>query len=176
MTQARNIQNILYTTDLSDTALHVFSYAASLAFLYKASVTILHVIDNTSLNRIDKRLGVFGILTAEDIDSIKKRHLHDARDSLIGKSRENVVLHEALSMVVDKVRGDEAKQWFEIDWTVISFGNPVDKIIEVSRDRNCDLIIMGSHGYGLLEDLVGSTTRRVLRKSKVPVLVVPMGK
>jgi len=47
------------------------------------------------------------------------------------------------------------------------------QILKVSEDRQCDLIVMGSHGHGALEDaLIGSTASKVLRRSKKPVLVV----
>ena len=40
-------------------------------------------------------------------------------------------------------------------------------------ERNCDLIVMGSHAHGVIEGaLIGSTARRVVRRSKKPVLVV----
>ncbi len=38
------IKKILYATDLSETAVHAFSYAVSLANIYGASITILHVL------------------------------------------------------------------------------------------------------------------------------------
>jgi len=39
--------------------------------------------------------------------------------------------------------------------------------------RHCDLIVMGSHGHGgFVDALIGSTARRVVRRSKKPVLVV----
>ena len=38
------IKKILYATDLSETAVHSFSYAVSLANIYGAGITILHVL------------------------------------------------------------------------------------------------------------------------------------
>jgi nucleotide-binding universal stress UspA family protein len=38
------IKKILYATDLSETAVHAFSYAVSLANMYGAGITILHVL------------------------------------------------------------------------------------------------------------------------------------
>ena len=38
------IKKILYATDLSETAAHSFSYAVSLANMYDAGITILHVL------------------------------------------------------------------------------------------------------------------------------------
>jgi nucleotide-binding universal stress UspA family protein len=52
-------------------------------------------------------------------------------------------------------------------------GHPADEILTQAEKRNCDLIVMGTQGHGILEDaLLGSTARRVVRRSKKPVLVV----
>jgi nucleotide-binding universal stress UspA family protein len=49
---------------------------------------------------------------------------------------------------------------------------PHQEIIDPAKKSGCDLIVMGSHGYGGLKQLVlGSETTRVLSHSKIPVLV-----
>ena len=49
---------------------------------------------------------------------------------------------------------------------------PHKAIIKAARDRECDLIVMASHGRRGVEGfLVGSETTRVLTHSKIPVLV-----
>jgi len=56
----------------------------------------------------------------------------------------------------------------------IATGKPAPEILRVSRDRSCDLIVMGSHGStGFRKLFFGSTTERVLRETSVPVLVTP---
>lgn len=46
-------------------------------------------------------------------------------------------------------------------------------IIDIAQDKNCDLIVMASHGRrGLSGVVLGSETHKVLTHSKVPVLVV----
>ena len=50
---------------------------------------------------------------------------------------------------------------------------PYDAIVDAARRRNCDLILMTSHGRkGLAAVLLGSETRKVLTHARVPVLVV----
>ena len=55
--------------------------------------------------------------------------------------------------------------------------NKVDiGVIDASKKNNVDLIIMGSHGTsGFKELLVGSNTEKVVRSSKIPVLVIKKG-
>ncbi len=50
---------------------------------------------------------------------------------------------------------------------------PADAIVELAGARDCNLIVMASHGRrGLGRLLLGSQTSEVLANSKVPVLVV----
>ena len=52
-------------------------------------------------------------------------------------------------------------------------GEPGDAIGTYATKHKFDLIIMGSHGHGVLGNLLlGSTTTRVLASCKVPVLVI----
>jgi nucleotide-binding universal stress UspA family protein len=49
---------------------------------------------------------------------------------------------------------------------------PYEAIIEAARQKECDLIIMASHGRrGVQGLLLGSETQKVLTHSKIPVLV-----
>jgi nucleotide-binding universal stress UspA family protein len=53
-------------------------------------------------------------------------------------------------------------------------GEAAELILEQARDLGVDLIVMGSHGHGMLRKLlVGSVTEAVLRKAPCGVLVVP---
>lgn len=52
-------------------------------------------------------------------------------------------------------------------------GDPTRMILEVARDTNCDLIVMGTHGRtGLSRLLMGSVAEKVLRRAPCPVLTV----
>jgi nucleotide-binding universal stress UspA family protein len=174
-TKTIEIKNILYTTDLSDTALHAFSYAASLAELYNASITILHVIGDKAFKEIEPRLVHSGMLTQDQFDELERRHINEVRETLTGKSRANVFLQDALTRFAENVQA-EGSQSFKTDKTIVLLGDPVEKIIETANAHNCDLIVMGAHGHGFLQDLIGSTTRKVLRKSQIPVLVIRLDK
>lgn len=55
----------------------------------------------------------------------------------------------------------------------VQFHKAFDGIIEESKKHHVELIVMGSRGAsGLEEILVGSNTEKVVRKSKIPVLVI----
>jgi nucleotide-binding universal stress UspA family protein len=50
--------------------------------------------------------------------------------------------------------------------------HPYQAIVETAKENGCDLIVMGSHGYGRFKQWVlGSQTSGVLSHTKIPVLV-----
>ena len=52
-------------------------------------------------------------------------------------------------------------------------GSPVDRILDYARDHRVDLIVVGTHGRGLVGHLLlGSVAERVIRRAGVPVLTV----
>ena len=163
------IKKILYTTDLSESALHAFAYAVSLANQYDAGITILNVL----IEDPDIESKVAPYIGDDEWEEIKKRHYQEAREALIGKKRDNVAIREVLESFSEKVKIEADSQAFVTDEIIVERGNPVDKILEVADSRNCDLIVMGSHGHGVIEDaLFGSTARKVVRRSTKPVLVI----
>jgi len=50
---------------------------------------------------------------------------------------------------------------------------PYQAIIRVAQERNCDLIVMASHGRkGISALILGSETQKVLTHTAIPVLVI----
>ncbi|MGX6570748.1 universal stress protein [Cupriavidus necator] len=55
----------------------------------------------------------------------------------------------------------------------VTHNHPYEAIIRAGEERNCDLIVMASHGLGGLQGLLlGSETQKVLTHCNIPVLVV----
>jgi len=158
------IKKILYATDLSDSARHAFAYAVSLANLYGAGITILHVL--SEIPGFEAK--IIGHIGPEQWRQLQERREAEARATLIGKKREDIEVHEVL----------EAFSRFEnqdvvVDEILVRKGEPAEEILKQVEKRNCDLIVMGRHGHGIIEEAVtGSTARKVVRRSKKPVLVV----
>ena len=57
--------------------------------------------------------------------------------------------------------------------TACSGGRPADVLVQVARDADADIIIVGTMGSGGSRGLLGSTVSGVLRHAHIPVLVVP---
>jgi nucleotide-binding universal stress UspA family protein len=52
-------------------------------------------------------------------------------------------------------------------------GSPFLEIVRYAKDKNIDLIVLGTHGRsGLSHVLLGSVAERVVRKAPCPVLTV----
>ncbi|SLM30474.1 UspA14 [Desulfamplus magnetovallimortis] len=166
-----NVKNILYPTDLSDNARYAFAYAVSLANLYGAKITILHVMpEDQSIFESH----VAGYIKSEKWEEIKAAHYNQARESLIGKQRDHVMIREVLDQFSEESKGQMGRTiGVPADEILIERGNPVEQILKQCREKACDMIVMGSRGHSTLADVVmGTITKRVLRRSEKPVLVV----
>ncbi|MCD6298821.1 MAG: universal stress protein [Deltaproteobacteria bacterium] len=154
------IKKILCPTDLSENARYAFGYAASLANRYGAGITILHVLEDLSPNA----LGMVGDMLGKDRwEEIKEKNeeqvIRAIRDRINGFCEEESDKMPACSFIVDEI--------------IVEIGQPADRIFRQVGKTNCDMVVMGSRGQGMFaEAMLGSTSRRVLRRCKKPVLVV----
>ena len=106
---------------------------------------------------------------------IRKSHEEDIRQILIGKQREGAAIRQALGDMLasahDRIGGRDRIS----DQIVVTRGDVVACIVDEARSRQADLIVMGYHAKGRLEEAVaGSVSRSVLRKTDVPVLLVKL--
>jgi nucleotide-binding universal stress UspA family protein len=154
------INKILYTTDLSKNARHAFSYAASIANRYDAGVTILHVLEDVSPTAHSL---VVNILGEKEWGELRTRN----EKEVLGK------LQSRLTKFCDDVQAELPACPFITDNIIVKIGNPVDEILEEAENKGYDMVVMGAHGHSVLANaLIGSTSRRVIRRCKTPVLVV----
>lgn len=60
--------------------------------------------------------------------------------------------------------------------TLAVVGLAADEIVTQARECGAELIVLGSHGHGALYHLfAGSVVTGVLKRARIPVLVVPVG-
>lgn len=138
-------RNIVIATDGSENSRKAISYGIEIAKISGATVYAVHVVDTLSV--------------VSDIWTAGKDLIHDMmiRD---GKK----ILSETRKIIEDS--GVEVKD-------VLLNGHPGEEIIRFAEDNNIDLIVMGTLGAtGLEKFLMGSVAEKVLRHSKVPVMVV----
>lgn len=54
-------------------------------------------------------------------------------------------------------------------------GATAEKLLDECQRRKADLLIMGTHGHSRLHDLmIGSTANGVIRRARLPVMLVPL--
>ena len=74
-----------------------------------------------------------------------------------------------LEEVIEKVKGDVP----EISGKIAE-GSPLHSMLELVDNEAFDLVVVGSHGHGAIAALLlGSVAEGMVRKAKVPTLVVP---
>ena len=165
-------KKILFTTDLSQNSRDAFNYAVSLANRYGATITLLHVMEEMSPSA---GVRLKNLLGEDRWQELKESHEQEARQILIGKKKEGAMIRDALGEFCQEVKADLGEIGFTTDEIVVASGNVVDEILSEVQRSGCDLIVMGYHVRGKLEEAVlGSTTRRVLRRSKTPVMLVQL--
>lgn len=145
------ISNILLSTDFSDISLSAAEYAITVAKLNNATLHLLHVVEKTP-----PILAIRSLDLSEE--KIMKGILEEATENIarVAKKLED---ESGLKVVSSVVRG--------IDY---------QEIVDYASENKIDMIVIATHGRtGLLHTLIGSVAEKVIRYSKVPVLVVTKG-
>lgn len=61
--------------------------------------------------------------------------------------------------------------------THLADGKTKDAILNYSREWNADILVMGTHGHGVLEKVVlGTVASSIIERTKIPVYLVPVKK
>ncbi len=158
------IKNLLFPTDMSDTSNYAFGYAASLANRYDASITLLHVLKDERPTSESLVTSVLGASKWQEILDQKKTEVVEN-------------LRSRIERFCDQTREELSSCPFLMEEVIIKIGNPVDEILAEIDRKHYDVIIMGAHGHGAIGGAVmGSISRRVVRRSETPVLVVRLPK
>lgn len=140
------MKKILVPTDFSNEAENAIKVAAQLAEKHNCELILLHMLD---LPLVQLNAGSAPADLPEAVYFMKLAH-KQFEDVLTKSYLENVKVTEM------------------VDFHDINTG-----IIEVSKEHQIDLIIMGSHGAsGLKEMFIGSNAEKLVRTSDIPVLVI----
>jgi len=166
------IKRILFTTDLSKQAGYAFDFAVGLSSQYGAGLTILFVMeDHPQVHAQDFK----DFLGEKRWAEIQKSLESEARQILKGKNRESVMIRQKLEEMLAAAQGRLGGANRSSDRIVLTHGNVVECIVNEARSNQIDLIVMGYHARGRLEQAVtGSISRSVLRRTEVPVLLVKL--
>jgi nucleotide-binding universal stress UspA family protein len=142
-----NITKILIPVDFSDTSLLAIKHGAYMAQITKSSLHLLHVINAHYVSQ-DIFLPVVNI---QDQSKIEK------------------VASDKLEQIIREVK----EEFGVTAQFIIKVGPPSNEISKVAKEIKASLIVMGTHGYSPIEELViGSTALKVITKSPCPTMAV----
>jgi|RhiMetdeSRZDD1v2_1073273.scaffolds.fasta_scaffold06145_7 nucleotide-binding universal stress UspA family protein len=141
------LKRVLLPTDFSASARRAFAYAASFAREYGGELYLLHVIEVLPMGYASE---LFPAAMTQVVDEISSY----ARDEL------QKLADEALRLGCPTVQQRTGQ------------GKPSSEIARVAREESIDMIVLGTHGHGVLNRaLFGSTADGLMRKAPCPVLV-----
>lgn len=152
------IERILIPTDFSTSSEAAALYGIWLSHQLNAQVELLHAWDLPGYMAVD---------TAYD-DEGNRRSMEDFANDQIEQMMNDFVA--TLEKSIDKKDPDEK---FIFATPRLHRGDAAETIVDVAREQEVDLIVMGTHGRkGLRHLLVGSVAERVVRMATCPVLTV----
>jgi nucleotide-binding universal stress UspA family protein len=140
------LKKVLYPTDFSEYAAHALPYVLEFAKKFGAEVIVTHVL------AFPAYAGSYEI--AVDMETIRGTMEKAARQKM--DELEKSIAAEGVA-----VKG------------IIEEGVGFVKIIDTARKESADIIIVATHGWGVLKHvLLGSTTEKLVRKAPCPVLTI----
>lgn len=146
---AKRYKNILLAVDFHDDNADVVETAKDLAELYGATMHLVHV---------NEPLGM-----AYAADGVSWGDQVYALEASIRKESEKKLGEVAASLGIPNDRSH------------LMEGRPATRIHDLCESEKIDLIILGTHGQGGLQLLLGSTANSVLHGSGCDVLAVRVG-
>jgi nucleotide-binding universal stress UspA family protein len=151
------IKKILYATDLSQNSPFAFLYAIASARAHKAQIVGLHVVEPAPRYAVGLQVGR---ISAEE---------HE-REQAIEETEKRL---QALCQRMDAELGGSCLSL--ISKTLVRIGYPVEEILDTADEEDCDIIILGSHGKGIVrQTFLGGTAQAVLQRSRKPVYIIPL--
>jgi len=142
------MKKILVPTDFSEEAENALKVAAQIARKFESEIFLLHMLE----------------LPLDLIDPSQPRGSGDLPEAIFFMK----LAHQRFN----KVMKSDFLEGIKVHETV-EFHEAFDGIMEISKKYDCDVIIMGSTGAEGLKDIfIGSNTEKVVRHSKIPVLVI----
>ena len=150
------LTRILAPTDLSKYSGFAMEWAAYMAQCMRADLLLLHVIPEEEGKIMEEVIGEGAVV------QISK----GIRQNVVEERQKRLV--EQYEMVVSR----EIKASLKVE-QMVRIGFPFLEIIRVAKEKDVDLIVLGTHGRtGLAHALIGSVAEKVVHHAHCPVLSV----
>jgi nucleotide-binding universal stress UspA family protein len=153
------IRKILYATDLSENSAYAFYFAIDFAQKHNSNIIILHVVEPISSHaRPYIEMGKIVEIEKDDI----KEAIEEIKNRL-----------QSFCRRVESQIGPPCIE--RVSKTLVPLGHPMEEILNTADREDCDLIILGTHGKGLLaHTFLGSVSSAVLHRTRKPVFIIPL--
>lgn len=146
------MKKILVPTDFSGNAKAAYKYALALAQQLDAQVTVINCYHPSATVVNEAPLPIDGVLLR-----LNRERLANFVSSDMKQDMESVVVAEMVEQRIE-------------------IGFAVDKLVEISKSGEFDIIIMGATGQtGLMEKVFGKVSLSVAERAACPVLLIPSG-
>lgn len=141
--------NILVAVDLSPASEKVIEAARGVAELTGVSIFVLHAVETEP----------DFICPGADLKTTRKM-----------VAEKFPLEHSGVKKLAEKLQEDGLDAS-----AVLVCGSSVEKTLQEAENLDAGLIVVGTHGHSAVFDvLIGSNSAGIIRKSKLPVLVVPI--
>ncbi len=158
------IKRILYATDLTSNSSHALSHAINLAESMNAEIVSLFVFDESP--------GNFPVYLEDYIPEEKQAEFREER--IAGAADR---LKKRFEIICQKEHENNPDIHRRLASVEVSVGYPAEMILTKADELDCDVIVMGTHGKGLIgQTFLGSMAKKVLRRTRKPVFIIPLPK
>jgi nucleotide-binding universal stress UspA family protein len=162
-------KKILYVTDLSESGRQAFPHAFAIAHRNNAQLTVFHVVDNGNLQSLE------GYISNELWEELTSQSLENARKTLLSRKRENLAIENVEQFCQDYL--SDQPEHPDLSYEVkVEVGERLDEILEEAHGGGYDLLVISKHGNraSVKDAIIGDTTRRIIRRCRIPVMVIPL--
>lgn len=156
-----DIKRILFATDLSANASYAFTYVARLAAMSGADVHVLHVVEALS---DDAKLTLMMFVQDE---ATRKRAFNERRDMA------KATLQQRQDKFWNELDPETRKLRKQITTLEVVEGFAAEEILQRAEKGKFDMLVLGAHEHGYSHSFLGNTAKRVLRRARIPTLIVP---
>jgi len=138
------MKKILVPTDFSDNANNALRYAINIGNYFEAEIHLIHI---------------YEVMSKPDFLESNREYIRENSERDVS---DTIRKFKKLLFGKTKLRGQGIE------------GNPIEVICSFAKNKNFDLIVMGTQGAsGLKKIFLGSKTFGVMKKTNTPLLAVP---
>ena len=142
------IDNVLVATDFGPASDNAVNYGREFARMFGARLHVLHVVENASIYAGPEAVGVDFARVQADLEA-------------------------GAQSAMNRIISAEDRAQLRALTVIRSASSPTFEIVDYAKHADIDLIILGTHGRGVMGHLLmGSVAEKVVRLAPCPVLTV----